>query len=218
MAFPPTSGGNRPYNRSYNNNSNQVRKNERIRAREVRLIGPDGSQIGIVTREEALVLAKQHDLDLVEIAATATPPVCRILDYGKYMYEISKKAKDKTHVTKVKIIKMRMRIETHDYMVKIRHSEEFLFKGNKLRLTLQFRGREMEHKELGYEVVQRAVNDLIHVGAIEGGVKPQGRSIVATLNPLPVAKRKLKFNEKVSEHDDLVDDSDDADEHDEDAK
>lgn len=215
----PYGGGNRPHH--HHGHSNQVRKNERIRAREIRLIDPDGKLIGIVSRDEGLDWARRYGLDLVEIAATAQPPVCKILDYGKYMYELSKKSKEKHPTIKVKIIKFRAHIGDHDFMVKLRHSEEFLFKGNKLRFVLQFRGREMEHTEIGMAVVQRAVKELVHVGVLDGEVKRAGRNIFANMSPLPQAKRKLKFNEQVSEGDNLKDDADEVehdDEHDSDGK
>lgn len=138
--------------RRYQDRGNQVRKNERIRAREIRLIGHDGKQIGIVTRDEAIAAAKKMGLDLVEISGNARPPVCRILDFGKYMYEQSKRQKENkakgTSSSKIKEVKFRVRTEEHDYMTKLRRGEEFLFKGNKLKLSLMFRGRENEHKEL----------------------------------------------------------------------
>ena len=192
--------------------SNQIRKNERIRARQVRLVGPDGKQLGVVDRDEALSLAKQVGLDLVEVAATATPPVCRILDFGKYMYELSKKEKEKKHNTsKIKEVKFRVRIEQHDYVTKLRHAEEFLFKGNKVKVTLQFRGREMEHRELGVEVVARAVADLAHVGVADGEPRMAGRMVNLIMSPLPQNKRKLKYNEPDIVHrPDTPDDHDDA--------
>lgn len=166
MARNPGNGG-RGKNRN-NNNSNFIRRNDRIRAREIRLIGPSGSQIGIVSRDEGLALAKQAGLDLVEISANARPPVCRILDFGKYMYELSKKQKDnKSSTSRVKEVKFRVRIEQHDYMTKLRRAEAFLFKGSKLKLSLMFRGREMEHRELGFDVIKRAIEDLVHVGVAD---------------------------------------------------
>lgn len=178
-----------------------VRKNERIRAREVRLIGTDGKQIGVVPREKALALAKQAGLDLVEISASARPPVCRILDFGKYMYEQSKRQKEskaKSSVsTKVKEVKFRVRVGEHDYMTKLRHAEEFLYKGAKVKLSLMFRGREMEHQELGHEVVKRAANDLLHVGQPEGDPKQSGRHVNLHVSPLPVHKRHLKYNDEI---------------------
>ena len=191
-----------------------VRKNERIRSREMRVIGPEGRQIGILGRDEALSLARSVGLDLVEISPNTRPPVCRILDFGKYMYEQSKRHKEK-NVSRVKIVKFRVRIEQHDYITKLRRAEEFLYKGNKVKLMLQFRGREMEHIELGFDVVKRALNDLLHVGAPEGEPRMAGRQISASIAPLPQNKRKLKFNERVSEEDHPDDsDDDDHEEHD----
>lgn len=206
MSLQHSSGG-----RFHHRGPPPIRKNDRIRAREVRLIGPDGKQIGVATREDALALAQRYGLDLVEIAPSAKPPVCRILDFGKYMYEQSKRSKDKSPVSKVKIVKFRVRIEEHDYMTKLRHSEEFLYKGNKLKIALQFRGREMEHTELGMALVHRAIRDLEHVGHPDGDPKLSGRNIFASMSPIPLAKRRLKFNEKLSEEE-LQDDSDEEDE------
>jgi len=194
MTFPSSFGrGRRPYPTG---KPGQLRKNDRIRAREVRLIGPDGKQIGILPTPDALKLARQHGLDLVEISPTAKPPVCRILDFGKYMYEESKKKKDShSHTTKIKEVKFRVRIEQHDYMTKLRHAEEFLFMGNKVKITLQFRGREMEHTGLGMDVVRRAIGDLIQVGHADSEPRLSGRTINVIMSPLAAAKRKLKFNE-----------------------
>ena len=194
----PYAGG-----RGRQNRGNVVRKNERIRAREVRLIGPDGKQIGIVSRDEALQAAKAVGLDLVEISATARPPVCRILDFGKYMYEESKRKKENkakaASSSKIKEVKFRVRTEEHDYLTKLRHGEEFLYKGAKLKLSLMFRGRENEHKELGLEVVAKAAQDLSHVGQADSEPRLSGRHVNLMMSPLPQAKRKLKYNEHISE-------------------
>lgn len=194
MTFPSSFGrGRRP---PPSGKPGQLRKNDRIRAREVRLIGPDGKQVGILPTVDALRMAKQYMLDLVEIAPTAKPPVCRILDFGKFMYEESKKKKEShQHVTKIKEVKFRVRIEQHDYMTKLRHAEEFLFKGNKVKITLQFRGREMEHTGLGMDVVRKALADLAQVGVGDSDPRLAGRTINVIMSPLPTAKRKLKFNE-----------------------
>jgi translation initiation factor IF-3 len=190
---------NRPNYRKSGPPTNNIRKNDRIRAREMRLIDPDGKMLGVVSKEDALQAAKQYGLDLVEISGNANPPVCRIMDFGKYLYELSKKGKDKVqHAVKMKEVKFRVRIEQHDYMTKLRHAEEFLFKGNKVKLTLMFRGREMEHKQLGFEVINRAIADLTHVAQSEGEARLAGRNINLVLIPLPTGKRKLKF----SKHDD----------------
>lgn len=166
--------------------------------------------------DEARKLAKDAGLDLVEISPNARPPVCRILDYGKYKYELSKKQKEsKQTASKLKEVKFRVRTEEHDYMTKLRRAEAFLFKGNKVKLSLQFRGREMEHQELGFEVLNRAVGDLVNVGSKEADAKRAGRQIILVLTPVPANKRKLVFNAEVSEDDehddDLEDDEDDYD-------
>lgn len=187
-------GGRRRYDRG-----NYVRKNERIRVPEVRLIGHDGKQIGVVSRDKALAAAKSVGLDLVEISASARPPVCRILDFGKYMYEQSKRKKENkakgTTSSKIKEVKFRVRTEEHDYMTKLRHGEEFLYKGNKLKLSLMFRGRENEHKQLGIEVIAKAAQDLVHVGTADGTPKLSGRHVNLVMTPLPSSKRSIKYND-----------------------
>ena len=178
-----------------------LQKNERIRAREVRVIGPNSKQIGILQTSEALKLAREVGLDLVEIAPTARPPVCRILDFGKYKYEQSKKGKDsKKHPTsKIKEVKLRVRIEQHDYMVKLKRAEDFLDKGNKVKLTLSFRGRELEHTDIGFDVMNRAIRDLKHIGANESEARMAGRNIITIVAPLPAGRRSLKYNERLDE-------------------
>ena len=178
-----------------------LRKNERIHAREVRVIGPNSKQLGILRTSEALKLAREVGLDLVEIAPTARPPVCRILDFGKYKYEQSKKGKDgKKHATsKIKEVKLRVRIEQHDYMVKLKRAEDFLDKGNKVKLTLSFRGREFEHTDLGFDVMNRAIRDLKHIGVNESEARMAGRNIITIVAPLPVNRRSLKYNERLDE-------------------
>ncbi|MCC5805688.1 MAG: translation initiation factor IF-3 [Opitutales bacterium] len=215
MANYPGSRGRGRYHRSP---QFQVRKNERIRAREVRLIGHDGNQIGVVSRDDALSAAKKMGLDLVEIAANARPPVCRILDFGKYMYEQSKRQKENkakaASSSKIKEVKFRVRIEEHDYMTKLRRAEEFLYKGNKLKLSLMFRGRENEHKELGVEMLKRAANDLVHVGSSDADPKLSGRHVNLIMSPHSANKRTLKYNEHVNVGG--ADDDDDEEEDDED--
>ena len=189
-----------PRSSSYNRRrtgGSSVRKNERIRAPEVRVIGPDGKQLGVMNPADALRMAKGAGLDLVEVSPTAKPPVCRILDFGKYMYELSKKQKESksnSAVTKVKEIKLRVSIDIHDYMTKVRRAEQFLNKGNKLKISLQFRGRENEHRELGFETVKRAIEDLNHIGNPDADPRLVGRSVSVSLSPLPANKRKLKYS------------------------
>lgn len=191
--------GGRPRRRNYNTGP---RKNERIRALKIRVIGPDGSQIGIMSSQEALKIAKEAGLDLVEISASARPPVCRILDYGKYMYEQSKKTKDNKATThKLKEVKFRVRIEEHDYITKLRHAEEFLDKGSKVKVSLMFRGREMEHKEIGFDVVNRAVKDLDHIAQPDTPPRLVGRNITMIMSPLPANKKKLKYTAREESED-----------------
>ncbi len=191
--------GNR-YKGRYNNSAKFVRKNAQIRAYEVRVIGPDAKQIGVMSKNEAIQLAKSHQMDLVEISPSARPPVCRILDFGKYMYEQSKKGKDKPAPTsKLKEVKFRVRIEQHDYMFKLKHAEEFLDKGNKVKLSLMFRGRENEHIELGFDVINRAIEGLSHIATKDIEPRKVGRNIIVTMTPLPAAKRKLIYNVKTDE-------------------
>ena len=203
-------------NKRFQQNRNYIRKNDKIRSREVRVIGPVGDMLGVMPPEEALKIAKSHGLDLVEVAASARPPVCRILEFGKYKYELSKNKRNKEKTAKrIKEAKFRPRIEEHDYMTKVRRSEKFLHQGNKLKITLMFRGREMEHVELGMNLVKQAIEDLSGVGKADDEPKLNGRFIIVNLSPLPQNQRTLRFNTL----DDLeVEDQDDhEDEEDEDS-
>ncbi len=159
--------------------------------------------------EDALRQAKSMGLDLVEVAATANPPVCRIVDYGKFRYDQAKQEKDKKHnaAGKVKEIKFRVNIDSHDYVTKLRRSEEFLDKGNKLKLLLQFRGRENAHKELGMELMLKVKDDLATMGHVDMDPKLVGRAISMTMSPLPAQKRKRKFAPLRDEEFDGKDDS-----------
>jgi translation initiation factor IF-3 len=172
-----------------------IRVNERIRAREVRVInGVTNEQIGVLSIEDALARAKALGLDLIEVAPNANPPVCRILSFGKFRYDLSKQEKEKKNTAgRVKEVKFRVNIDEHDYATKLRHAEEFLDKGNKVKIHLQFRGREMAHQELGMEVVQRVRADLATMGHVDMEPKLVGRAIGMTLSPLPANKRKRRF-------------------------
>ena len=213
MAPAPRGKNNKRFN-----NRNYIRKNDKIRAREVRVIGPDGDMLGVMPPEEAVKIAKSYGLDLVEVAANAQPPVCRILEFGKYKYELSKNKKNKEKTAKrIKEAKFRPRIEEHDYITKLRRSEKFLHQGNKLKVTLMFRGREMEHINIGMDVVRRAINDLSGVGRPDDEPKLNGRFIIVNLSPLPTTQRMLKYNtaeEAEVEEPDDVDDEVSADEED----
>ena len=173
----------------------QTRVNSRIRAREVRVIhGITNEQLGIMKLQDALRKAQSLGLDLVEVASTANPPVCKIVDFGKYRYDLSKQDKDrKVTTSKLKEVKFRANIDPHDYMIKVRHAEQFLDKGNKVKFQLQFRGREMSHKELGDQLMRRLRDDLLTMGQVEMEPKLMGKSISMVMSPLPVNKRKRRF-------------------------
>ena len=174
-----------------------IRRNHRIKAEQIRVISPEGKQLGVLATGKALQLAQQFDLDLVEVAPNVTPPVCRIMDFGKYMYEESKKHSHvRTTASKIKEIEFSVRIEHNDFLTKLRHAEEFLDHGNKVKLRLKFRGREMARTEMGFEVINRALTELATMGHPDGTPKLTGRNIYAMLTALPVNKRKLKFHLK----------------------
>jgi len=161
--------------------------NEEIRARSVRLIGEEGTQLGIMPVQEALKLAREAELDLVEVARNANPPVCRIMDYGKYKYDRSKRArlsKKHQHITHVKEIKMRPKICHHDYQFKVRHVRRFLESGDKVKVIVMYRGREMVHIELGRELLERVIEDTKEVSQVEHPPVLEGRNMVMVLAPL----------------------------------
>jgi len=163
-----------------------VRINEKIRADSVRLIGPDGEQVGIVAIHEALNYADRLNLDLVEVAPMATPPVCKVMDYGKYRYEQEQKAKEarKRQTTiSIKEIKLRPKIDDHDFDTKKGHVERFLRKGDKVKLTIMFRGRELVHPHLGERLLRRMAEDLAEIGEIESEPNLDGRNMVMMLAP-----------------------------------
>jgi translation initiation factor IF-3 len=143
---------------------------------------------------DALRKAQSLGLDLVEVAPTANPPVCKIVDFGKFRYDISKQEKDKRPSgTKLKEIKFRVNIDDHDYLTKIRHGEEFLDRGNKVRVQLQFRGREMAHQEFGMQLMEKVRDDLSSMSQVETEPKIAGRNVTMTLSPLPANRRKRRF-------------------------
>ena len=157
-----------------------------MRAREVRLIDEDGTQLGIVELAKARQTAETKGLDLVEVSPNSNPPVCRIMDFGKYRFEQSKKIKEskkKQAVVILKEMRLRPKIEEHDYQTKLRQTIGFLKKGFKVKITLRFRGREMAHTDIGREVVERMIKDLDEVGTLENRPKLEGRVIVALLVP-----------------------------------
>lgn len=181
-----------------NTSKNYTRKNERIRAREVRVIDNDGSQLGIMATEVAVKLAKNKGLDLIEISPNAQPPVCKILDFGKFQYDESKKSKQssKSQISKVKEIKLRVGIDQNDYNTKIRHAAEFLDKGYKLKISLMFRGRELARTEFGFEVVKKFVSDLGEHGTLDCEPKLFGKMISTSISPLSTQKRNAQAQQK----------------------
>ena len=158
------------------------------------ILAATNEQLGVMRLDEAIRRARSFGLDLVEIAPNAQPPVCRIVDFGKFRYDLAKQEKEKKHtVSKVKEIKFRVNIDAHDYLTKIRHAEDFLDKGNKVKIQLQFRGREMAHQNLGLLVVQRVRDDLAGMAHVDMEPKLVGRAVGMTLSPLPANKRHRKF-------------------------
>ncbi len=175
-----------------------MRINGKIRAREVRVIGPDGAQVGILPLSDALSMARTHGVDLVEIAPNATPPVCRVVDFGKYRYELAKKERaDKSHqhASRLKEIQLTCSIDPHDLGVKLQHGIDFLCDENKVKLSLRFRGREMAHKEIGFQVVNKFISALGPYGHPDAPAKQIGRGITVMVSPLPRNKRAPNPNQ-----------------------
>jgi translation initiation factor IF-3 len=164
-----------------------VNINERVRAREVRLIDENGVQLGIVPTFEALKLAKEKELDLVEVSPKAAPPVCKIMDYGKFKYQVAKKAqeaKKKQTTIQVKEMKLGLKIEEHDLQFKIRHIREFLEDGNKAKIVVMFRGREILHKDKGEALAAKVVDSVKDVGQLDQKPKFDGRNIIMIFSPM----------------------------------
>ena len=162
------------------------RANDRIRATQIRLIGSDGDNVGVVTPERGLQLAEEEGLDLVEISPNADPPVCKIMDLGKFKYEQQKReaeARKKQKVIEVKEIKFRPNTDTHDYGVKMRSIMKFLEEGDRVKVTMRFRGREMAHQELGRELLARVAEDVSEVAKVENIPKVEGRQMVMMIAP-----------------------------------
>ncbi|MGZ9810435.1 translation initiation factor IF-3 [Pseudoroseicyclus sp. H15] len=160
--------------------------NDRIRATEIRLIGAEGENVGVVTPARAMAMAEEAGLDLVEISPNATPPVCKIMDYGKFKYETQKKeaeAKKKQKIIEIKEVKFRPNTDSNDYDVKMRNVFKFLENGDKVKVTLRFRGREMAHQELGRDLLQRVAEDTKEIGKVENMPKMEGRQMVMMIGP-----------------------------------
>jgi translation initiation factor IF-3 len=174
--------------------SADLRINDRIRVPQVRLIGHEGDQVGIVDIDKAIAMADEVGLDLVEISPDAQPPVCKVMDFGKYKYEIAQKAREarqnQTHIV-VKEMRLGLKIEPHDYETKRNHIEKFLRAGDKVKVTVQFRGREQTRPEMGYRMLMKLSEELVGVAVVEFAPKKEGRSMTMVLGPL-VKKGAIK--------------------------
>ena len=160
--------------------------NERIRFPNIRVIDTDGGQLGIITPQEALRIAEEKELDLVLVSDKADPPVCRIMDYGKYKFEQEKKAREarkKQHTADVKEVKMRYKIEEHDYQVRVNQAERFLKSGDKVKATITFRGREIQHSDLAEDLLKRMAMDLEQLAEVQQSPKREGRNMMMLLYP-----------------------------------
>ena len=163
-----------------------TKRNEQIRAREVRVISEAGEQLGILGRNQAIDIAKEKGLDLVEVAASAEPPVCKIMDYGKYKFELKKKkqeAKKNAAVVQVKEIKVRPKTDEHDYQTKLKHIRRFLEAGDRCKVTVFFRGREIVHKDRGLTILERAMEDTKDIAKVDQMPRSEGRTLHMLLVP-----------------------------------
>lgn len=205
----------RPFSpRGFSSPTTFYRVNGKIRAREVRVIGIDGSQLGILTTTEALNNARQHGVDLVEIAPNAVPPVCRIVDYGKFRYEISKKDKDSKkhqHANRVKEIQLSPTIDPHDFGVKVTRGIDFLCDDMKIKIALKFRGREMAHQEFGFKTVENFIKQVAPYGHPDAPPKLLGRGLNVMISPLPRNKRAKNPNATPERAADVPDDVEEDD-------
>lgn len=192
----------RPYSRSSSYSGSFIRINGKIRAREVRVIAGDGRQLGVLSLGDAISMARSQGVDLVEIAPNATPPVCRLVDYGKYRYELAKRdkeAKKHQHASRVKEIQLTATIDPHDFAVKLNHAIDFLCDDMKVKATLRFRGREMAHQEFGFKVVQDFIKELAPYGQPDAQPRLIGRGLNVMLSPLPRNKRAVNPNKSDSD-------------------
>ncbi len=165
-----------------------VRRNEQIRAREVRVIGAEGEQLGILSRSDAIAAAKEAGMDLVEVATMADPPVCRIMDYGKFKYETQKKkqeAKKRQTIIQIKEIKLHPKTDEHDYQTKVNHIRRFIENGDRCKVTIFFRGREIVHKDRGQSMLDKVVEDTKDIAKVEQEARAEGRTLFMMLVPQP---------------------------------
>lgn len=182
--------------------------NEHIRSREVRVIGPDGKMLGVLPTAQALNMARDFGLDLIEVAPDAKPPTCKIMDYGKWKYENKKKAhanKKKQVIITLKEIQLRPRTDEHDLQVKLRHARRFLMEGDKVKVNMRFQGREMGYQEIGRAMMRKVAESLLDIGLLESDPKQEGRQLFMIVAPDPVKMKEFKtknpdlFNKKVAQ-------------------
>jgi len=179
-----------------------MRVNGKIRARDVRVIGPDHKQLGVFPLNDALALARQHGVDLVEISPNAVPPVCRLIEVGKFRYELAKKEKESRkhqHASTVKEIQLSPRIDPHDLGIKLQHAINFLCEDMKVKVALKFKGREMAHTEIGFEVINKFITDVAPFGHPDFQPKLIGKAINLMISPLPRAKRAKNPRHEIGE-------------------
>lgn len=219
MPTPPNKNSNSVNNRGRNRDQNgkapQIRVNDRIRAPRVRVVTAKGDQLGVVSTREALAKAKEIGLDLVEVAPNADPPVCRLIDYGKFKYMQAKLQKNnKAKTVRMKEVKLRVGTDVNDYNVKMARSEQFLDHGHKVRFQLRFHKRENAHKELGLEVMAKVVEDMKTMAQVDQPAKLAGSTVTMVLAPLPAQQRVKKF--KKYEEEDFDTESEEYDARDDD--
>jgi translation initiation factor IF-3 len=193
--FAPSRGRGAPDHRGDHIATEDARTNDRIRAREVLLIAEDGEQLGVRPLPDALTIARERELDLVEVAPDANPPVCRIMDFNRWVYEQQQRRKEsRKRATSVVIkeMKFRPKIDVHDYTTKMRHVERFLSEGNKVKLTIMFRGREMAHPELGLRILERIADEVSEIAIVESSPRQDGRNMTMVLHPTTKGGRKPK--------------------------
>lgn len=168
------------------------RVNKEITAPQVRLVGADGEMVGVVSSQDALAMAKEANLDLVEVSPNAEPPVCKIIDYGKYKYEVQKKkaeAKKKQKVVELKEVQIRPGIDENDFQVKLRAIHRFIAEGNKVKVCMRFRGREVAHNEIGLEVLNRIKENIESIAKVDNNPKLEGKQIIMLLSPIPATPK-----------------------------
>ena len=194
----------RPFPSRSSSSHSATRVNGKIRAREVRVISADGQQLGIHPLPEAINMARARGVDLVEVAATAQPPVCKLIDFGKYRYDLNQKEKESKkhqHANKVKEIQLRPTIAPHDFGLKLDHAIEFLCRDMKVKMVLKFRGRELAHKEIGFQQIEKFTREVAPYGHPDNEAKLAGRAVTVMFSPLPRNKRaKNPKGEHVTHH------------------